>query len=159
MNVVSSDPPAGFEPWQADQYFYGTVGPMFMRYANEHINLGFRVGEKHCNAAEICHGGMLATVIDIQMGLGANIDLGITGFTVTVNMTTDFVAAARLGDWVQAENKVVKQTRSLIFSEGLMTVDGEPVLRANAVLKVPREFSTFDSSSVLPRAWQEKQSP
>lgn len=156
MDVAASNPPPGFEPWQAERYFYGTVGPMFMRYADERINLGFRVGEKHCNAAEICHGGMLTTVIDIQMGLGANIDLGIKGFTVTVNLTTDFLGPARLGDWVQGENKVVKQTRSLIFSQGLMTVNGEPIVRANAVLKVPREFSDFDSSEILPRAWQAK---
>lgn len=157
MDVSQFSPPSGFEPWQAEQYFYGTVGPMFMRYADERMNLGFRVGEKHVNAAEICHGGMLVTVVDIQMGLGANIDLGITGFTVTVNLTTDFLAAARLGQWVQGENKVVKQTRSLIFSEGLLSVDGEPVLRANAVLKVPREFNEFDSSDILPSAWQPKQ--
>jgi hypothetical protein len=37
-----------------------------------------------------------------------------------------------------------------------MTVDGEPIVRANAVLKVPREFSDFDSSEILPRAWQAK---
>jgi uncharacterized protein (TIGR00369 family) len=157
MDVSRIDPPPGFEPWQAEQYFYGTIGPMFMRYADGHINLGFRVGDKHVNAAQICHGGMLVTLVDIQMGLGANIDLGINGFTVTVNLTTDFLAAARLGQWVQGRNKVVKQTRSLIFSEGMLTVDDEPILRANAVLKVPREFSNFDSTGILPAAWQPKQ--
>jgi uncharacterized protein (TIGR00369 family) len=157
MDEPDYDPPAGFETWQAERYFYGTIGPIFMRYAEERISLGFRVGEKHVNAAEICHGGMLVTVVDIQMGLGANVDLGINGFTVTVNLTTDFLAAARLGQWVQGQNKVVKQTRSLIFSEGLLTVDGEPILRANAVLKVPREFTGFDSSDVLPREWQPNQ--
>ena len=58
---------------------------------------------------------------------------------------------------VQGQSKVVKQTRSLIFSEALLTVDDEPILRANAVLKVPREFTGFDSSDILPREWQPKQ--
>ncbi|HZD25050.1 MAG TPA: PaaI family thioesterase [Alphaproteobacteria bacterium] len=150
MDPMSVNPPPGFHPFEPERYFYNAVGPMFIRYMDGRVNYGFRVMEKHCNAGGICHGGMLFTVMDIQLGIGANVDTGRNGFMVTVNATTDFVAQARLGQWVEASNSVVRETRSLIFNEGRMVADGEVVLRANAILKVPRQMGDFDTLGMLP---------
>lgn len=151
--IAESDPPPGFHPFETERYFYNSVGPMFLRYMGGKVSFGFRVLERHVNAAKICHGGMLFTVMDIQLGLSANVDTGVRGFSVTVNMTSDFVAPARLGQWVEGSNSLVKQTRSLIFNEGRMTADGETVLRANAVLKIPKGFDDYDINDVLPPAY------
>jgi len=150
VEPIDLDPPAGFHPFEPQRFFYGAVGPMFSRYMGGRVAFGFRVLEKHVNAAGICHGGMLFTVMDIQLGVGANVDTGLEGFVVTVNMTTDFLAPARLGQWVEASSSVVKQTRSLVFGEGRLSADGEVILRANAVLKVPKIFDKFDLEAVLP---------
>ncbi len=65
-------------------------------------------------------------------------------------MTSDFVASVMDGQWVEAHGSVVKQTRSLVFAEGRLLADGEIVLRANAVLKVPRNLDDFDLTESLP---------
>ena len=65
-------------------------------------------------------------------------------------MTSDFLAPVKEGQWVEAHGDVVKQTRSLVFAEGRLTADGEAILRANAVLKVPRGLATYDLSENLP---------
>lgn len=150
MDFAELLPPPGYHPFEPERFFYNAVGPMFARYSRGRINFGFRVMEKHVNAAGIAHGGMLFTIMDIQMGLGANLDGGIEGFVVTVNLTTDFLAPARIGQWVEADSQIVKQTRSLVFSEGRLHADGEVILRANAVLKAPRSFSDFNLSEILP---------
>lgn len=151
--IAAADPPPGFHPFDHQRYFYNSVGPMFVRYMGGRVNFGFRVMEKHVNAAGIGHGGMLFTVMDIQLGLGANVDTGVKGFTITVSMTADFVGPVRLGQWVQAENTIVRQTRSLIFNEGRLTADGEILLRANAVLKIGRETEDYDVNDHLPPAF------
>ncbi|MDA1099377.1 MAG: PaaI family thioesterase [Proteobacteria bacterium] len=143
-------PPPGFHPWEPGRFYYGTVGPLFLRNLGNKIEFGFRCGEKHVNAASICHGGMLFTLMDIELGFNANVETGIPGFLVTVNMTSDFLAPVMAGQWVEAHGDVVKQTRSLVFAEGRLLADGEVVLRANAVLKVPRDLNDFDLAENLP---------
>ena len=51
---------------------------------------------------------------------------------VTVNMTFDFVAPARVGDWVEGRAEVVRQTRSLLFSNIYLTVGEAKILRASS---------------------------
>jgi uncharacterized protein (TIGR00369 family) len=149
MSFEAYDVPPGFYPWEAERYYYGTVGPLFLRNLGNKVEFGFRCGEKHVNAAKICHGGMLFTLMDIELGFNANVETGIKGFLVTVNMTSDFMAPVMEGQWVEAHASVVKQTRSLVFAEGRLFADGEVVLRANAVLKVPRNLDEFDLAGSL----------
>lgn len=150
MSFEGYYPPAGFHPWEPDRFYYGTIGPLFLQNLGNKVVFGFRCGKKHVNAAKICHGGMLFTLMDIELGFNANIETGITGFLVTVNMTSDFLAPVKEGQWVEAHGDVVKQTRSLVFVEGRLTADGEAILRANAVLKVPRGLAAYDLSGNLP---------
>jgi uncharacterized protein (TIGR00369 family) len=150
MSFEAYNPPAGFHPWEPERYYYGTVGPLFLKNLGNKVVFGFRCGEKHVNAAKICHGGMLFTLMDIELGFNANVETGIPGFLVTVNMTTDFVATVMDGQWVEAHGSIVKQTRSLVFAEGRLFADGELALRANAVLKVPRNLDDFDLTESLP---------
>lgn len=150
MSFEAYNPAPGFHPWEPERFYYGTIGPLFLQNLGGKVVFGFRCEEKHVNAARICHGGMLVTLMDIEMGFNANIETGIPGFLVTVSMTTDFVAPVMEGQWVEAHGAVVKQTRSLVFAEGRLYADGALSLRANAVLKVPRGLDAFDLSENLP---------
>lgn len=141
MPHPSDGVPSGFTAYEPERFFYQAVGPIYIRRQDRTVNCGIRVAERHVNIAGICHGGMLFSLMDIQMGFGANLETGTPGFLATVNMTVDFMAAVDLGQWVEASSSVVKQTRSLVFTEGRLTADGEVVLRANAVLKVPRRLA------------------
>ncbi|MBT3536099.1 MAG: PaaI family thioesterase [Rhodospirillaceae bacterium] len=150
MSFAELSPPAGFHAWEPERYYYGTIGPLFVQNLGGKVVFGFRCGGKHVNAAKICHGGMLFTLIDIELGFNANVETGIPGFLVTVNMTSDFLAPVMEGQWVEAHGSVVKQTRSLVFAEGRLYADGELSLRANAVLKVPRGLDDYDLAANLP---------
>lgn len=141
--------PPGYHPFEADKQFYGAIGPLFAKYSEGRLNFGFRAEDKHANAAGIIHGGMLFTVMDIQVGLAAAIELKLRGFVITINMTSDFMAPGMLGQWVESESRVIKQTRRLIFSDGLIRANGASILRANAVLKVNKN-ENFDINDYLP---------
>lgn len=149
MAVETDGIPDGFLAYEPERFFYQAVGPIYIRRRGKAVNCGFRVGEKHVNIAGICHGGMLFSVMDIQFGFDGNLTTGTTGFLATVNMTVDFMAAVKQGQWIEASSQVVRQTRSLVFVDGRLTADGDTVLRANAVLKVPRNLSGLDVDAMV----------
>eukprot|EP01042_Synura_sphagnicola_P010774 gene10774-13803_t len=47
--------------------FLASNGPLFVKIDGDTLKLGLRVEMRHCNPMQICHGGMLATFIDMLM--------------------------------------------------------------------------------------------
>ena len=62
---------------------------------------------------------------------------GLRKFLPTVSLTCDFVAPAKVGDWVEGRPELVRQTRSLLFTNIYLTVGEEKILRASAIAKIP----------------------
>jgi uncharacterized protein (TIGR00369 family) len=99
--------------------------------------LGFRVHQHMCNPAGGLHGGMMMTVADLVGTMGGGTLVGLRKFLPTVSMTFDFVAPAKVGDWVEGRAEVVRQTRSLLFTNIYLTVGEEKFLRASQIAKIP----------------------
>ncbi len=129
--------PPGFYPYYRDDLFYHSVGPMYVRFMAGEVRFGLRVQEKHCSSAMICHGGVLATLLDMQIGVGSCVETDITAFVPTINLTCDFLAPAQLGDWIEARSEVVQQTRRMFFANGYLDVNGKVILRGNGIIKIP----------------------
>ena len=55
---------------------------------------------------------------------------------ITVALDVQFLAAARPGDFVVARGRIVRQTASLVFAQGSLTVDAQQIATASAILKV-----------------------
>jgi len=115
--------------------FIEANGPLYGRLEGEAFVLGFLCETKHCNPMLVCHGGMMATLADMLLLLGTNIQTKLGQFLLTVSLDVDFLAPVRVGDWLEGRTEVLRAGKSIIFSQGRMTVRGEPVVRANAVLK------------------------
>jgi acyl-coenzyme A thioesterase PaaI-like protein len=103
---------------------------------------GLRIGPAHCNAKDMCHGGMLATLADLVLGIGGLEQAGVGGFFVTMNLTQDFLAPVPLGAWLEMRAELLKATRSTMFVtmfvQGRFTVEDRPVLRASGVFRLPK---------------------
>jgi acyl-coenzyme A thioesterase PaaI-like protein len=80
---------------------------------------------------------MMMTVADLVGTMGGGTLVGLRKFLPTVSMTFDFVAPARVGDWVEGRAEVVRQTRSLLFTNIYLTVGEEKFLRASQIAKIP----------------------
>ncbi len=137
MDKAVLEVPPGYHPFYRNDLFYHSVGPMFVKNLGHEIRFGLRVQEKHCNASMICHGGVLATILDMQIGVGSCVGTEITALVPTINLTCDFLAPAQIGDWVEARSEVARQTRRMIFVSGMLEVEGRPVLRGNGIVKIP----------------------
>jgi len=142
--------PEGFERFGLVPGFLETVGPLYIRYDEGGASLGIRITKKHVNIADICHGGMIMTLADMQLAIGAQAILNIRKFLPTVHMSGDFVAPTPLGAWLQGRTQVIKQTRKTLFATCLLTADGETVLSGTGIMKIPGDTNSAFSDIKLP---------
>src|SRR5579862_4505257 len=121
---MNTDVPEGFAPLKTAMGFTELTGPLYGKIAGDDILLGFRVELRHCNPGRVCHGGMLMNFADTFLAVGARYGAKMTaGMTPTVSLACDFVAPAPLGVWVEGKGELVKATKSLLFTQGLASVD------------------------------------
>lgn len=132
----TTGPAPGFEPVDIGGAFATHNGPLHARWHDGHLQLGFRVGPEHVNPGNQCHGGMLCMFADILISTAAQYQADIPRqFLPTISLQMDFIAAAPLGSWVQGEAEILRVTRNLVFSQGLLHADGTLVLRTSGVFK------------------------
>ncbi|MFC3226014.1 PaaI family thioesterase [Marinibaculum pumilum] len=137
--------PDGFVERPTRGPFARLVGPYYEAPArgsdaSETVRRGFQVEERHTNALGIAHGGMLMAFLDsVLAGAVATV---AEGSFVTLRMTTDFLAPARRGDWVEGQAAVTRQTRSVCFVRGELRVGERRVATADAVFRLlPRRHA------------------
>lgn len=120
--------------------FLGVNGPLYGRLEGERFTLGMRVETRHCNPGRTCHGGMVMTFADMALLLGSNAQAGIGRYMLTVSLAADFIAAVPVGAWLEGRTEVLRVTRSLVFTQGILSADGTPAVRVNATLKPTGEY-------------------
>jgi len=143
--------PEGFFPLTLGDYgFIPANGPLYGKRDNGYFLLGFRVEDRHCNPARICHGGMLMTFADMQLPLGIRLQSETdAGFMPTVHLSAEFMAPAPLGAWVEGRTDILRQTRNLAFAQCLVTADGEVVLRASGIFKLASRAEPVPLDAIL----------
>lgn len=119
--------------------FPDMAGPMFITYdgleADEPARFGLRVLDRHCNAVNVVHGGMLATFADTALAQGL-LSLGDIAFNCpTINLSVDYLGAAVLGEWLESRVVVSHRTRRMAFMSAMIFSGERPVLRATALFK------------------------
>jgi uncharacterized protein (TIGR00369 family) len=150
-----TDPvPSGFQALRLRPNPYvDACGPLFGRREGHRLVLGLRVERRHCNPAGTCHGGMLTTLADMLLVLGASAQTGDRRYMLTVSLNCDFVGPAPQGSWIEGRLDVLRATRSLVFCQGLLSVDGAPILRSSGIAKPSGEPDpAIDLDSLLGQA-------
>ncbi|MFZ1742796.1 MAG: PaaI family thioesterase [Pontixanthobacter sp.] len=125
---------AGWATWAGDP-FEQRAGPFYEREeADGGVVSAFRAEPRHMNGAGFMHGGCLMTFADSAIFAIARVALG-ESHGVTLNLTGDFLDPTRIGQLVEARGRVVRAGGKTIFVEGLITADGQPVFRLNAIIR------------------------
>jgi uncharacterized protein (TIGR00369 family) len=122
-----------------DDDFYNLVGPLKMQRIegcpSECLRLGVVIEDRHCNVFGICHGGFLATFLDIA--LGANVrHIACNGIpTPTISLALDYLLPANKDHWLESRVKILSSTSSICVVEGKIISGGRVVVRGNAIFK------------------------
>jgi uncharacterized protein (TIGR00369 family) len=146
LTLLPDNPPEGFrridfDRDRADTTFNTHIGTLYAKRGakgtSDEFVMGFRVQAHMCNPVGGLHGGMMMTVADLVGTMGGGTLAGLRKFLPTVSMTFDFVAPARVGDWVEGRPELVRATRSLLFTNIYLTVGEQKILRASSIAKIP----------------------
>lgn len=137
MSDAQTNIPEGFAPHFRKSRVTDPWEPLYSRSTADAVQIGLFVGDAHCNSRGFLHGGVIAALADNAMGLScvavmAERPRGL----VTVSLSVDYVGAAKNGQWLQIEPRVLKAGKSLAFADALVTADGETIARASASFKV-----------------------
>jgi len=126
--------PPGYEPYGVAGEFDRMNGQLYYRQADGRY--GWLATEKHTNMNGIIHGGFLMLLADDFLGHEVMRQCKHTK-VVTVNLDVKFLAAARVGDWLEGVVDIPKMTRSFAFPRGtIFRHGGDPVLMASGVWKI-----------------------
>ena len=128
-------PPPGYEGVHPGSMigFGRSVGPLYIN--RKRCRLAFRVGPEHVNPIGFCHGGALATFADSQVAAIRDRAFDGTAHSPTISLTIDYLASVPLGALVEMEVTLVRRTRTMLFTQALLMVDGENVARSNAIYR------------------------
>lgn len=143
-------PPPGFRAIPIDIGFIGVNGPLCVNLDGEKFKLGFRVEMRHCNPMKVAHGGMMATFADMLLPFAVFHQSKMPGrFLPTVHLSQEYLAPAKLGAWVEGTGELLRQTKSLVFAQGVITADGEICGRASGIFKLGPETGGMGLSNLL----------
>jgi acyl-coenzyme A thioesterase PaaI-like protein len=123
----------------ADDGFVDLVGPFFHRTAGGGHEYAVVAQTKHRNIRGVVQGGLLMTFADRTMGLAAYREAKHA--LATIQMDTQFVDSAKIGEVLLSRPRVIRGTRSLIFMSTEVKVGERCIILASAVFKIskPRE--------------------
>ncbi|MDT0684290.1 PaaI family thioesterase [Roseicyclus sp. F158] len=129
--------PDGWKTVRADGYV-DLIGPLLRRTIGGETVYGLQTAEKHRNFLGLVHGGVLTGLLDQVLAVVAW-NAADRAPTVTVQMDTRFLGAAKAGDFLEVHARLRHATRSLIFIDGDISSRTGPIAAASAVMKIARQ--------------------
>jgi acyl-coenzyme A thioesterase PaaI-like protein len=115
--------------------FLSLVGPLWQRVVDDEHEYALVAQDKHHNRRGLVQGGLLMTFADRSSGMTARYISGRPTLA-TVQMDTHFVDSAKIGEILRSRPRVVRSTRSLIFTTTEVTVDKRCIAMASGVFKI-----------------------
>jgi uncharacterized protein (TIGR00369 family) len=136
QNLQRFDPAAhGWEEIVNHTAFDDLVGPIWRSDHDGKPRLGFVVAPKHLNRSGNLHGGMLMTLADQAMAMAARQATGGKRHA-TIVLNIQFVGGVKVGEFVAAHPEVVRATRSVVFMQAEMFVDGRLLVTTSGIWKI-----------------------
>ena len=129
--------PDGFGRLPTGLGFTDNLQPCFRRMEGDAVSFGLVVEKQHGNVMGICHGGVLVTLADVTAATGVNVARGVRAGSPTINLSVDFISAARMGQWIQADVHSVTVKRRFGFCSGAITNRDGVVARFNGTFYLP----------------------
>jgi uncharacterized protein (TIGR00369 family) len=126
---------AAFVPYVRTSRYLDLVGPLY-QHRDDPSLVGLQTDERHTNSRGAIHAGVLVAIADTVMGHSAERAAATGARLVTVSLTTDFTAAARGGEWIQAQATVRRCGRRLAFTSCSFHVADRLILTASGVFAV-----------------------
>ena len=130
--------PPGFKPAQFDGAYLQHVGPYYVSKQADTCQVGLPVGPAHINYIDVAHGGVLTTLADVALSFQVFLSEKPNPAVSTVNLNTNFVSPARLGDWLIADGFIDRLGKTTALVHGSIRCEDRLVMTMNAVFNIRR---------------------
>lgn len=106
--------------------FNSFLGPMIMRRGGDGVNdniarIRMFPERRHRNLGDVVHGGTMMGFIDCSLFAAMRVlEIGPSGFAVTLELQTHFTGAARMTEPLEAQIEVARETGRFLFMRGLV---------------------------------------
>ncbi len=119
--------PEGFTRADFSPGFLDHGGPYYLKSDGDRDLVGLRLLDQHMNYRDMAHGGVLSTFADVAMSwqVYASEDPPVPVSTIT--LAVNFLAPARLGDWLVAQVRIDRIGKRVAYCSGHI-LRGEDVL-------------------------------
>lgn len=94
--------------------------------------------QRHSNFADNIHGGTILGFIDVSLfGASHQMDLLHGGPNVTLDLSTQFIGAGKIGKPLDAEVELLKETGRLLFLRGMLMQDDVKIAAFSGTIRKP----------------------
>lgn len=128
--------PEGFERHTRRSGLTAPWEPIYAQHTARGVSLGISTSAAHANSRGFVHGGLISALADNAMGLSCGEAVDNSAGMVTISLSVDFVAFAKVGQWLEIRAEVIKTGKSLCFATALVLADDAVCARTSAVFKV-----------------------
>ncbi len=125
--------PPGYVALDWRRGFVRQIGPLYRRMSDAGVTMGFRVEEHHTNGMTNAHGGMLMSFADMAWGNVVSVET--SSYWVTVRLNCDFLAGARLGDWVEGAGELLSRDDNIFVVRGKIWCGDRVLITGAGVFK------------------------
>ena len=131
------DVPAGFRRHFRTSPVTDAWEPLYSRCRSDGADMLFEVAQAHCNSRGYLHGGVLATLSDVTMGLALGLVVNDPRANiVTISLSLDYLGSAKIGDAVAIEAHVVRVGSTISCCQALTKRGDAVIARSNANFSV-----------------------
>jgi len=134
-----TDIPSGFEKAQFGDGFLESTGPYYSRRRGGGLIIGLRIAGQHMNSAGMVHGGMLATLADVTLAQQIHVHEDPSIPMVTNSLTTNFLNAGRLGDWMEGHGQIDRIGGRIAYTSGQITCGDSIIMTMTGVFTLLRK--------------------
>jgi uncharacterized protein (TIGR00369 family) len=128
----------GWWTWDvADEERYNaTIGKLLVRSDGEGRARCRMFPElRHSNLGDIVHGGAILTFIDMAMFAGGFMAGASLGPSVTLDLSAQFLAGAKLGIPLNSTVEILRESQRLAVMRGLVEQEGESIAAWSGTLR------------------------
>ncbi|MCW6530526.1 MULTISPECIES: PaaI family thioesterase [Sphingomonas] len=115
------------------------LGEMIVRRDGGRARVRMTPERRHSNLANVVHGGAMLGFIDVSLFAAArSFGLITAGTAVTLDLNTHFIGGGRIGEPLEAEVELLRETGRLLFLRGVVLQgDREVVAEFSGTIRKP----------------------
>lgn len=134
-----NDIPEGYILSRFRSDFLDAAGPIYVKPEGDRQFVGMRVKKGQTNHVGTAHGGVLATLADVALSLQVHESADPPLPVVTLSLTTNFLAGAQLGDWVEVRAKIDRIGKKFAYCSAELWSKDRLVMTATGVFTIIRK--------------------